>query len=95
MDDFKVVPLSVAFGVEVIFEPQTVLDVVDFDGSPQIAVFESAVEDEHILLLRHVNRELFMRLPLSRKLRQMFEQKLIEIILEVSFPWLFGEEFAC
>jgi len=45
VDHFKVKPLGMTLGINVIFKPQVVFNVIHFNGSSQIAIFESAVEN--------------------------------------------------
>lgn len=42
-------------GINVIFKPQVVFNVIYFNGSSQIAIFESTIENEHIFLLWDVD----------------------------------------
>lgn len=55
VDDLEVEPLGVTLRVDVVFKPQVVLNVVHLDGSSQIGVFKSAIENKHVFLLRHVD----------------------------------------
>lgn len=55
MDHFKVKPLGMTLGINVIFKPQVVFNVIYFNGSSQIAIFESTIENEHIFLLWDVD----------------------------------------
>ena len=55
MDHFKVKPLGMTLGINVIFKPQVVFNVIHFNGSSQIAIFESTIENEHIFLLWDVD----------------------------------------
>ena len=75
MNHFEVVPLRVSLGVEIVFEPQVVLDVVHFDGSAQVAVLKPAVKYQDVLLLRHVYCELVLTVVFSlrREFRQVLE----------------------
>ena len=62
MDNLEIKPLSMALGVHVIFKPQIVLNIVDFDGSSQVGIFKPRVKNQEILLLRHVDRICMSRL---------------------------------
>ena len=68
VDDLKIVPLSVSFGVQVIFQPKIVFHIIDFGDFAQVPVLESGVKDEDILLLWHMYLELgLVEVPLSLK----------------------------
>lgn len=53
VDDLKVVPLGMAFGVGIVFEPKIVLDIVQLGCLPQIATLKPGVEDKHVLVVRY------------------------------------------
>lgn len=53
--DFEVVPLGVPLGIQIILQPEIVLDVVDFSSFSQIATFEAGVKDQQVVLLRNVH----------------------------------------
>jgi hypothetical protein len=93
VDDLEVVPLVVALGVEVVLQPQVVLNVVHLRGFSQIAVFEATVEDQHILLLRHVDFELRVgEVSLGLELGQVHVYLLVaEELLVDGLALLFGE----
>jgi hypothetical protein len=55
VDDFEVEPLSVALGINIIFKPKVIFDIIHFNSSSQIAVFKPAIENKHIFLLWDVN----------------------------------------
>ena len=55
VDDLEVEPLGVTLRVDVVLKPQVVLNVVHLDGSSQIGVFKSAIENKHVFLLRHID----------------------------------------
>ena len=88
--DLEVEPLGMALGVDVVLEPEVVLDVVHLDGPAEVPTLESGVEDEDIVLLGHAYRVCPRqgKLPLLLKLGQVLEQELVEFILEVSLPRL-------
>ena len=48
-------------GVEIIFEPQVILDIVDFGNFSQVTIFKPTVKYKDILLLRDVNFKLWVR----------------------------------
>ena len=45
IDDFEVVPLGMAFGVEVILKPEVILNIIHFGSFPQITVLESWIKN--------------------------------------------------
>ena len=45
VDDLEIEPLGMTLGINVIFKPQVVFNVIYFNSSPQIAIFESAVKN--------------------------------------------------
>jgi hypothetical protein len=55
VDNLEVKPLGMTLGINVIFKPQVVFNVIYFNGSSQIAIFESAIENKHIFLLWDVD----------------------------------------
>jgi hypothetical protein len=55
MDNLEIEPLSVALGVDVIFQPEVVLHIIDLDGTTEVATLESGVEDQYVLLLGNVD----------------------------------------
>jgi hypothetical protein len=54
VDYLEVVPLRVAFGVDVILEPQVVLHIVDFARLAQITRLKPTIEDQLIVQHRHL-----------------------------------------
>jgi hypothetical protein len=66
--DFEVEPLRVPLGVDVILEPQVVLDVVHLYGATQVASLEPRIEQQQVVLLRHVYRVGVRRLPRQERL---------------------------
>lgn len=78
--DFEVVPLRVPFRVQIVLQPQIVLNVVHFGCFPQIATFKSAVKNEQMKLVGYAYRVLgVVKVALSRKFRQIFEEKFVNI----------------
>jgi hypothetical protein len=55
VDDLEVEPLCVALGINIIFKPKVVFDIIHFNSSSQIAVFKPAIENKHVFLLWDVN----------------------------------------
>jgi len=53
VDNFEEEPLSVTLRVEIIFEPEVVLYVVDFGSFAEVSRLETAVEYEHVVKGRH------------------------------------------
>ena len=94
VDDFEIVPLGVAFSIQVVIKPKIILHIVNFGCFPKIAWFKSTVEDKHVVELRDLNRilgcfELFFKV----EFRHMLVKLLVDILVEVSFSCLLGEWF--
>lgn len=85
-----------ALGVHIVLQPQIVLHVVHFYGSAQVSALESAVEYQDIVLLWHADgvgaTETEVEFPLRREFGQVFEEKLVEIVLEISLAGLLIEQ---
>ena len=54
IDNFEIVPLSVALGVHVVFEPEVVFYIAYFCDLSEVAVFKSGVKYKYVLLIRDV-----------------------------------------
>ena len=54
VDDLEIEPLGMTLGINVIFKPQVVFNVVHFNGSSQICIFESTVKNKHVFLLWNI-----------------------------------------
>lgn len=69
-----------ALRVQVVLQPQIVLDIINLRRLPQIAVLETGVEDKYILLLRDEDLELWIAVvSLSVEPRQVLEQVPVEV----------------
>ena len=50
-----------SLGIQIIFEPQVVIDIVDFGNFSQVTIFKSTVEYKDILLLWDEDFKLWVR----------------------------------
>ena len=93
VDDLEVVPLRMALRVEIIFEPQIVLDVVHLRNFAEVAVFKPAVKDQHVLEVRDEDVKLGMiEVSLWLKPSQVSIKMLVIVAREVSFSSFLSEE---
>ena len=54
-DYLEIVPLGVTLGIEIVLQPQIVLDVVHLCGFAEVAAFKSGIEDQKIVLLWNIH----------------------------------------
>lgn len=81
-----------ALGVQVILEPQIILDIIDFRNFSQVTIFKPAVKYKDILLLRDVNFKLRVRkISLGRKSRQVPEKVPVLVRSKISLPCFLGK----
>lgn len=77
MDNFEIEPLSVALSVDIVLEPEIVLDVVYFHRPTKVGAFEFRVKDKHVVLLGHADCVQTRPVPLRSEFRQVLEQKFV------------------
>lgn len=100
VDDFEVVPLGVAFCIQVVLKPKIVFDVVHLRRFTEVTIFKSRIEDQHILLVWDWQRSTqIAEVPLRLKSWQVLEEVFILVTSEVSFSCfiakkLFADFFA-
>lgn len=63
MNNLEIEPLRVSLGVNVVFQPQIVLDVVDLDCAAEVPTLKARVKDQDVVLLRHIDSILMGGLP--------------------------------
>jgi hypothetical protein len=83
----------VALRVEVIVEPQVVLDVVNLACFAQVSGLKSGLEDQHVVQGRHCERvlrrlEVFAKAVVSETLKYVF----VQFRREVSFSGFLEQE---
>ena len=93
VDNFEIVPLGVTLGVHVVLEPEVVFDIAYFGDLPEVAVLESGVKDQDVLLIRDV-QSLVPACKVSLWLESWHvpEKQLILLTSEVSLPSLISEQ---
>ena len=63
MNDFEVEPLGMTFGIDIVFKPQIIFYVINFNGSTKIARFKTWLKNQNIFLSWNVNCVLMARMP--------------------------------
>ena len=89
VDDFKIVPLCMTLGIQIIFEPQIILYIAHFCNFSQIAIFESGVENQYVLMIW--NFQSVLQIPevsLCLKPRKILEENFIVFSTEITLPYL-------
>lgn len=82
------------FSVQIVFQPQVIINIINFGDFSQVTIFESWVKNEDILLLRNVNFKLRVRkVSLGRKSWQVFEQVTVLVRAEIPFTGFFWKNF--
>ena len=90
VDYLEVVPLRVAFSVDVVLEPQIVLHIIDFASFAKITRLKPTIEDQLIVQYRHLKAILHpLHLPSPHVLSHYSSVHLLfQVCHEVPVPYL-------
>ena len=95
VDDFEIVPLGVALCIQVVLKPKIVFDIVHLRCFAEVTIFESRIEDQHILLVWNRKRSTqIAEVSLRLKSWQVLVEVLILVASEVPFSCFIAKEFS-